>query len=147
MNYKDELRGKITNPSRKRQLFDFSGLKYGRITGTDIDLFFEIHNEIFCIYEFKYIDPDRPTVKAQMPGGQQRALTNLIDGLRDGNRKAVLFVCYHHEKDVETEVDAAKCIVEEYYYNGHWYNAHDRNAKDMTDSFIKFCEISDFITA
>ena len=51
----------IQNRSRARQIIDFSGIKYGNITPTDIDGGFEKQNEVFVFFEMKYGDAEMPT--------------------------------------------------------------------------------------
>lgn len=131
MTYKDETRGKIQNPEQKRQLMDFSGLKYGKITPTDIDGFIEMKNKLFVFYEFK-------NKAAKQPYGQQLAETNLIDALRLAGKEAVMILCRHNQNNFEKEINAASCIVEKYYYNSKWYDGDNRTAKQVTDSFIEY---------
>lgn len=70
MNYNE--RGKIENRNRARQIIDFSGLQYGKITPTDIDGLIEYHDKAILLLEFKYAD-------AEMPRGQKVALERMCD--------------------------------------------------------------------
>lgn len=138
MKYADEERGKIQNPNRKKQLFDFSRLKYGKITGSDIDMFWEYHNEVFLFYEFKYWVTNGIESKLDMPRGQKVAYMRLIDAVQAGGKEAVLFSCHHTEADTSAAVDAAECVVDKYYYDKKWYTVGDKNALEMTDSFMNY---------
>lgn len=135
MRYEDETRGKIQNPEQKRQLMDFSGLRYGKITPTDIDGFIEMSNKLFIFYEFK-------NITAKQPYGQQLAETNLIDALRLAGKEAAIILCRHSQNNFEQEIDAANCTVEKYYYDSKWYNGNNRTAKEVTDSFISYAKFA-----
>ena len=50
---KDADRGKIRDATLIDRLRDFSGLRYGRITPTDIDAFMEFGNKAFVFIEAK----------------------------------------------------------------------------------------------
>lgn len=137
MMYSDVNRGVIQNRERARQIIDFSGIRYGNITPTDIDGFFERANEAFVFYELKFRD-------AEMPTGQEVALKRLVDATRQANKKAVLFLCRHEVEDTSKDVDAAKAIVKKIYFNGEWYNGNGRTLKQITDSFMKWA-VPDFM--
>lgn len=130
MNYTDENRGKIQFRDRARQIIDFSGMRFGNITPTDIDGFFERRDEIFIFYEFKYGG-------ATMPRGQELALKRTIDAIAASGRKAALFVCSHNVDDVLKDIDAAKANVNWYYYEGkEFHESKGRNVKEATDAYL-----------
>lgn len=138
MIYKDEDRGKIrTCPWRKKQLFDVSGLRYGKITGTDMDLFIEMDDKVFLFYEFKYLQPSHKGEDYELPYGQRVAYTRLVDALCETGRTAVLFTCTHRVDDAEQEVTVDDLHVSKYYHKGKWYNCHGRPAKEITDLFLQ----------
>lgn len=130
MKYTDENRGAIQYPKRARQIIDFSGLRYGNITPTDIDGFFEVHNNIYFYYEFKYKN-------ANMSIGQYAALLRQVDTDRAAGKEAVLIYCKHNIKDTSKAVDAASTPVVKYYYNGKWWSGKGRTAKEITDKFYE----------
>lgn len=130
MIYTEENRGKIQFRGRARQIIDFSGMRFGNITPTDIDGFFERRDEIFIFYEFKYGG-------VSMPQGQELALKRTIDAIAASGRKAALFVCSHDVDDVEKDIDAANAKVRWYYYDGRQIMEHkDRNVKEATDAYL-----------
>ena len=137
MNYSNENRGKIQNRERARQIIDFSGIRYGNITPTDIDGFFERADEAFVFYELKFHD-------AEMPTGQEVALKRLVDATRAAHKKSVLFMCRHEIEDAAKDVDAAKAIVKKVYFNGEWHNGDGRTLKEYSDSFRKWA-VPDFM--
>jgi len=130
MKYTDENRGAIQYPKRAKQLIDFSGLRYGNITPTDIDGFFEVHNTIYFYYEFKYKN-------GNMSKGQYAALLRQVDTDRAAGKEAVLLYCKHNVQDTSKPVNAASCVVVKYYYNGRWWNGNGRTAKEITDMFYE----------
>lgn len=131
MIYTNENRGTIQNRERARQIIDYNGIRYGNITPTDIDVFFEKANEAFVFYEMKYAD-------AQMPKGQEMAMTRLVDNLRKAGKKAVLFLCRHDVENPTQDIDAASTDVISVYFNGEWSAVHGVKLKEMTDRFMKW---------
>jgi hypothetical protein len=53
----ESLRGTITNRARFIQAIRFDGMKFGRITPTDIDAAIEFDNRLFIFIEAKFIGP------------------------------------------------------------------------------------------
>lgn len=133
MNYTEENRGHFQNIHRAKQVIEFSDLRYGNITPTDIDGFFERHNEVFVFFELKKRG-------AELPSGQKLALTRLVDNLRETGKKAVLFVAVHDVDDCDETVIAADAEVQGIYFNGAWHKAHGKKLKEMSDRFIRWAE-------
>ena len=101
-------RGVIEHKSRAQQINDFSGLRYGKITPTDVDLFIDFGNRIFVIGEIKY--KDKPCSY-----GQYLAIERFVDRLaKTGDIKALMFVAEHDVYDTDSEVNVANCIIREY---------------------------------
>ena len=138
MKYEDSQRGIIQNRARKRQLIDYSGLRYGAITPSDLDGFMEIHNKLFIFYEFKYIDPEyRYRRLATITGGQGQAEMNIVNGLNANGKKAVLFICQHNFENPEDDIIAHECKVDKIFYDGKMHiPSEERNCKEWTDKFI-----------
>ena len=133
MDYTDENRGHFQNIRRAKQVIEFADIKYGNITPTDIDGFFERHNEAFVFFELKKRG-------AELPSGQKLALTRLVDNLRGAGKKSVLFVAAHDVGDCDKSVVAAEAEVTDIYFNGAWYREHGKTLKEMSDRFIKWSE-------
>lgn len=131
MKYTNDNRGKIHNRRRGKQIIDFSGIRYGNITPTDLDGFFEKGNRIFVFYEYKL-----PAV--EMPQGQRQALMRIVDGLSTAGKEAVLFLCRHETYDSGADIEGAKALVEQIYWQGHWYQGRGLNAREQTDRFIQW---------
>ena len=107
-NYDDEKRGSIQNREMAKQLVDFSELKYGRITPTDIDGLLEWREKNVIVFmEFKYED-------AELPVGQKMALEEIVKCLRKTGKKAYALVCSHHVGDPDMDINAGAALVREY---------------------------------
>ena len=133
MKYDDDNRGKIQYHKRAKQILDYSNLKYRNITPSDIDGFFEYANKTFVFYEYKLND-------APIAKGQELAFTRVVDGLTDGGRNAIFFVCRHNEINPEKDINAANAIVDKFYWNNKWYNGNGDTVKKFTDRFMKWSE-------
>jgi len=103
-------RGVIVHRERAKQIVDFSGLRFGSITPTDIDGLIEYQNRCFLFIEFKhYTRPD-------MPAGQRVALERLATSL---NKPTLLLLALHYTEPAD-DIDAATCTVHRYYWGGEW---------------------------
>jgi len=107
------IRGKIRNRDFARQLRDFSGLRWGNITPTDIDGYFEIGDRIFVFIEIKY-------GTTEVPFGQKLALERLVDIIGE-TRDAILIIGSHHD-EAGTDIDVAPCVVREYRTSNVWHS-------------------------
>lgn len=112
MEYNDQNRGAIQNRERARQIIDFSGVRFGNITPTDIDGMIEYHNVAFVFYELKLKG-------AKMPYGQELALSRMSKRLGD---RAVVFLCEHDVDDASKDIPAAKTIVRRLCWCGEWHD-------------------------
>lgn len=137
MIYDDENRGKIQFRDRARQINDFSGLRYGNITPTDIDGFIEYHNNAMVFYEIKYGNK-------KVPYGQELSFMRLADNNQKAGTPSTVLVCRHNISDPEQDVNVAETIVSDIYYAGRWYEDGTRTAKQVTDSFLQFAEKKPF---
>ncbi len=131
MEYLDENRGRIQERDRARQIIDFSGLKFGKITPTDIDGLIEYHNQAVIFMEFKYFC-------APLPHGQQLALTRLVDNSQRAGKEAILLICEHHVSDCDSDIIASDAIVREFYYRAKWYHDGKTTVFDKIQRFLDF---------
>lgn len=130
MTIPNDNRGKIISRERRQQIVDFSKIRYGNITPTDIDGYIEKADRIFAYYELKYGD-------AKMPYGQRTALENMIDALTRDGKKAVLFLCRHNVHNPHEDIDAAETVVDELYFNFKWYKGRGIKLKQLSDRFFE----------
>ncbi|MDO9541478.1 MAG: hypothetical protein Q7J98_04040 [Kiritimatiellia bacterium] len=84
----DEDRGKIRNREWASRLKDFSGLRFGKITPTDIDGFLDFNDQVFIFVEVKH--------GASMPQtGQRLALERLCDACERGGILSLVIIASH----------------------------------------------------
>jgi hypothetical protein len=121
------LGGRIIYRERAKQLRDFSGLQFGKITPTDIDGFIEYKNKCYVIMEAKYIT-------GKHSYGQTLALERLCDDLE--KTKPTLLIFARHTTEVNQDVDYSTCDVERYRYKGAWHTCR-KNVKDLIDAFFQ----------
>ncbi len=120
-------RGAVYNRSRAKQLRDFTGLRFGRITPTDIDGLIEYQDRKYVIIEAKYGE-------YPLPDGQYLALKRLCDDLQ--KLKPTILVVARHYFPPDCDVDYATCEVDEYRFCGKWYPTK-WNVRELVDRFLK----------
>jgi len=123
-------RGIINNKGRARQLRDFSGLRYGNITPTDIDALIEYKDRAYVIVEFKFGEADVPT-------GQMIALTRLCDDLQ--NYKHTILIIARHDYPIEQDINAANSVVEKYRWMKKWNDMRNNpyTVRKLIDWFLE----------
>lgn len=124
-------RGKIRNRKIMKQLRDFSGLKFGTKTPTDIDGYLHSFgkNEIFIFIEIKH-------QAAKMPQGQRIAFERLVDIV--GEKRKAIFVIGTHCVDSDFDIDVSKCIVKECRLNKKWIKPRiETTVWEIIDWFIR----------
>ena len=99
------MRGTIKNIGRKQQINDFSGLRFGNITPTDIDGIIDYKNKAFIIIEVKYGD-------AELPYGQRLCVERMVAEL---SKPSLAVVAEHDIHDASEPIDVGKCKVREIY--------------------------------
>lgn len=104
-------RGKQYNFHLANQPRDFSGLRYGNITPTDIDALMEFGGKLFVLIEAKL--PNAP-----LPHGQRQAIERLIDAISRGGCPAIGIVCEHGNRD--GAINFAECCVTEFRWRKRW---------------------------
>lgn len=102
-------RGVIVNVARKQQINDFSGLRYGNITPTDVDGVIEYRNRGWIFLEIKYMD-------AQLPFGQRLALERMVRDTSMNGKRSIAVIAEHDIHDVGRSIPVADCPVREHYH-------------------------------
>jgi hypothetical protein len=126
-------RGKIGNRPRARQIKDFSSLRWGNITPTDIDCFVEFGGELFVVVEIK-------SKGKEMPYGQKLAFERLIDHIVG---ESILILAEHDVVDPDEDIDGALCHVVSYRYcppggKPKWYPARGNpTVKELIDKVLE----------
>jgi hypothetical protein len=121
-------RGVIRNRERAQQLRDFSGLRYGSITPTDIDGFMEFGDRVFIFIESKHAG-------APLPKGQRMAIERLTDAISETGRASIAIVCEHNTHD---DIDFANCPVREWRVGRQWVKPDKQyTLRAVIDSFLR----------
>jgi len=121
-------RGVIEHRARAQQIRDFSGLRYGNITPTDIDGLIEYQNIAYVIIETKFGD-------AELPKGQNLALERIGDAL--GKHKHVIVIISTHNHPIEEDIDLAKTIVKRVRWHCKWIDMNkSHTVREVIDRFI-----------
>ena len=105
-------RGEIHNRKRARQLRDFTGLRWGNITPTDIDGALDFRDIVKVYMEAKVHGEE-------LPEGQRKFLERECDGMAMAGKVAVVLVL-DHDTPPEEAIPFATCPVREYRFEGHW---------------------------
>ena len=109
------MRGEIENKNRARQLRDFTGLTFGKITPTDIDGFVEFWDRLFVWIEAK-------VAGTELPYGQRLALERVCDAIQNKqNGKTAAVLILRHETTPDQDIDFASCPVIEYRHDHSWH--------------------------
>lgn len=106
-------RGVIRNREYAKQLKDFSGLRYGKITPTDIDGFMDFGDRLFVVIEGKHAG-------AALQTGQRMALERLVDACHNPPRRIAVCLIVDHYEGQSEDVDYARCTVRAMRWNGKW---------------------------
>jgi len=94
------MRGKIVHRNRKRQLLDMSGLRFGKITPSDLDACIEYRRRAWVFIEFKK-DGGLPAA------GQLRMLQELASDMHAAGKQVAVILGAHGIDDPEVDVVAA----------------------------------------
>ena len=105
-------RGVIRNRDMAMHIRDFSGLRFGNITPTDIDGFLEFGGRLFVFIEGK-----RPG--APCPGGQMRAFASAVDALHLPPRRYATAIIVDHSTSAD-DIDYAAATVRSWRWGGQW---------------------------
>lgn len=107
------MRGQIKNRARAAQIRDYSGLRWGAITPTDIDGAIDFGDKFYVYIEIKYCG-------ATMPGGQRLFYERQCDRMASTGCAACVLIV-EHDKLPEDDIPVAECIVTEYRWDGAWH--------------------------
>jgi translation initiation factor RLI1 len=123
-------RGVIGRRDYASQIRDFSGLRYGNITPTDIDGLIDFHNAAWIIFELKHAG-------AELPFGQRLALERQVDDLDASGKLSIVLVAEHRDTPPQ-DINAADAIVIQYRVNGEWHKySGGKSLRQAIDGFLK----------
>jgi len=106
----------IRSEVRMRQIRDFNGLRFGKISPTDIDCFLDFQASLFVFIETKHIN-------ATVPLGQRLALERICDACQSGKVDSWVLIATH---ETDGDIDVATTIVSEFRHHGHWRKPRER---------------------
>lgn len=128
-----------------RQPINFHNLRIGKIVPCDVDVcckvnidveesrrfVTEYHNTVWFFAEIKLQGTAFPT-------GQRLVHERLVNDLVKTGKPALSVLAVHTVKDPAQEIDAAECIVKEYFWHRKWHECTEaRTLKDVLFSFIR----------
>ncbi len=125
--------GKIRYPARSSQPIDFSGIRHGNATPSNVDGLLELDGKLFVILEYKHSSAQ------EMPRGQRLMIERLTDQLGSG-------ICYSlavvgvHNAEIGEEIDAANAMASEVRWRGQWRDLKGRKftVKQCVDHAYNF---------
>ena len=122
------VRGKIRNPKYAMQLRDMSGLRWGKITPTDIDGFLDFGGRVYVIIEGKH-------GRASMTLGQRLALERLCDSCTKASVATLLVICSHTTTGT---IDYAELPVVMYRCRQEWRTpGRPITVRQIIDEFLR----------
>jgi hypothetical protein len=120
-------RGAVSNPARAKQQRDFTGLRYGNITPTDIDGSFDYHGKCFVLYEAKHV------TAPPMPYGQKLHLERECDD----HKSPTIVIVFEHSTPADKAIDFAVGKVVEIRLWRKWVTPKQEvTVKKVTDWFV-----------
>lgn len=124
----DDNRGIIKNRTYSSQQKLFVGLKYGKITPTDIDGFLDFKNKLFVVIEIKH-------GTGPVPFGQKLAIERIVDNLSNiAGKKAIGIIGRHNSPE---DIIVGDCWVSAIRWNKQWTPLHDgETVKSIIDKMV-----------
>lgn len=138
-NYNRDLkRGIIGNRAAAMQIKDFSDMRWGNITPTDIDGLMEYKDKAYIIFELKYGD-------TELPFGQRLALQRLYRDLKKSG-KHILGCVASHRDSPPSDIAVEKSVVTEIWddsVHSQWrqLNTHSQSSLyETVDNFLQYVD-------
>lgn len=118
----------IRNRAFMMQIKDYSGLKFDRITPTDIDGFIDFGNKLFVFIECKHGN-------APLPYGQRLALERLTDATSSPPARESMCIIASHESD--GDISVADAIVRKIRWRGVWHDRREQTVRQVIDRTLE----------
>ena len=129
----DADRGKIRNRECAGQLKDFSGLRFGKITPTDIDGFVDFQNRAFVLFEIKH-------GTTPLPYGQRLGYERLADACEKSGIRTLVIVA-HHDVAAPSDIDVAVLPVTQVRFQRQWKKPNvPLTVRGAFEAFLKWIE-------
>ena len=113
IEYTTQQRGVIQNRARKQQIADMSGLRFNKITPTDLDGFLDFDNRLFVFIEGKFI-------ATPVLYGQQLAIDRLCDACHQPPLRYAFAIIADHHHPADEDIDFSSMTVRTTRQNGKW---------------------------
>jgi len=121
-------RGAIRDAKKIARLRDFTGLRFGKITPTDVDGLLEFRGKCYVLMEAKH-------GSAPLPDGQRIAYERLADDLMVAGKP--MLVLHLIEMGPEP-IDYAKCLVVRARVGGEWTQRYSGiTCREAIDRFLR----------
>jgi hypothetical protein len=105
--------GKISFRARAQQLRDYSGLRFGNITPSDIDGAVDFGGRCFIFLEYKLAG-------APIPYGQRLLYERICDALTTSETTSSAIIAEHNQP-ADTDINCAGALAVEYRWDGEWH--------------------------
>lgn len=128
-------RGVIQHRARKQQIADMSGLRFDKITPTDLDGFLDFGNRLFVFIEGKF-------VSTPVLYGQQLAIDRLCDATNAPPNRYAFAIIADHFHPCDQDIDFANMTVRTIRQNGKWAPPMQRGltVRSAIDRMISYVE-------
>ncbi len=117
-----------------RRLIDFEGMNYGKIRPTDLDVIYEIQNNIYILCEVKYHDWKENR-------GQDLCFERLCDDLTRAGKKVLGIYAVTHTDFYTTgeKIYLNECIVHKFRLGYEWHNIGPKiwTVKEAIDKYFR----------
>lgn len=135
MDSSTSQRGVIQNRARKQQIADMSGLRFDKITPTDLDGFLDFGNRLFVFIEGKF-------VTTPVLYGQQLAIDRLCDATNTPPNRYAFAIIADHFHPCDQDIDFANMTVRTIRQNGKWTPPMQRGltVRAAIDRMISYVE-------
>lgn len=121
-------RGAVRNRGHYTQLKDFTRLRYGLITPSDIDGVIDFQNKAFVFLELKFSG-------AQMSFGQRLMYERICDACETGGVPSIVIVA-DHKSGLDEMIAAHDLPVIQIRYQRKWFRPHPGDTvKNVVDRF------------
>jgi hypothetical protein len=130
--------GAIRNPARAFQHIDFTGIRYGNATPSNVDGILELGGKLFVLLEYKHVSAQA------MPKGQRLLIERTVDALESKARS--IAIVGEHGTPVGQVIDGANTPAIEIRWAGEWRDMEGRGftVKDCVDRAYQYAFNSPF---
>lgn len=112
--------GKIRYKFRASQQIDFTGVRFGNATPSNVDGLLEIKDELFILLEYKHESA------AEMSRGQRLLIERVADQLGATGKTSCAIIA-EHSNPVSMDINGARAKVLEVRWQGRWFDMRGKN--------------------